>query len=90
MLTFIFGKYGVDTVGLYEVCINWSNFKASQMPSERRTTSTDTREAALIREQLASFIIDYGINHTGLGGWSWYQVEGEPGHRTYFITAYTP
>ena len=29
-LKFIFEKYGVDTTGLQDVCINWSNFKASQ------------------------------------------------------------
>ena len=29
-LKFIFEKYGVNSVGLQEVCINWSDFKASQ------------------------------------------------------------
>ena len=29
-LKFILEKYGVDAVGLQEVCINWSEFKASQ------------------------------------------------------------
>ena len=35
-------------------------------------------------------MIDSGSDHIGLGGWSWYLVEGEPGHRTYVITAYVP
>ena len=30
-LRFIFEKYRVDTIGLYWVCINWSDLKASQM-----------------------------------------------------------
>ncbi len=42
------------------------------------------------RDQLTAFVKDSGNNHTGLGRWSWYLVEGEPGHRTYVITAYTP
>ena len=46
--------------------------------------------ATIIREQLAAFIIGSGVDHIELGRWSWYQVEGEPGHRTYFITSYTP
>ena len=29
-LKFIFEKYGVDIAGLQGVCINWSEFKASQ------------------------------------------------------------
>ena len=33
-------------------------------------------------------MIDSGSNHTGLGRWSWYLVEGEPGHQTYAMTAY--
>ena len=35
-------------------------------------------------------MVDKGNNHTGLGRWSWYKVEGEPGHKTYIITAYAP
>ena len=35
-------------------------------------------------------MIDSGSNHIGLGRWSWYLVEGEPGHQTYVITAYAP
>ena len=31
-----------------------------------------------------------GTDHTGLGRWSWYLLEGEPGHFTYVITAYAP
>ena len=37
---------------------------------------------------MAAFVIDSGIDHTGLGGWSWYLVEGQPGHVTYLIAAY--
>ena len=31
-----------------------------------------------------------GTNHTHLGKWSWYTLEGEPGHITKTITAYAP
>ena len=33
-------------------------------------------------------VVDKGNDHTGLGRWSWYLVEGEPGHRTYVMTVY--
>lgn len=33
---------------------------------------------------------DLGIDHTGLGQWSWFKLEGEPGHRTRVVTAYAP
>ena len=31
-----------------------------------------------------------GTDHTNLGRWSWYTLEGESGHRTKIITAYAP
>ena len=31
-----------------------------------------------------------GTDHTHLGRWSWYTLEGEPGYRMKVITAYTP
>lgn len=31
-----------------------------------------------------------GVDHTGLGRWSWYTMEGEHGVRTRLITAYAP
>ena len=45
--------------------------------------------ATILHNQLSAFVIDSRSDHTGLGRWSWYLVEGEPGHRTYVITAYT-
>ena len=36
--------------------------------------------ATTLRDQLAAFVIDLGNDHTGLGRWSWYLLEGEPGH----------
>jgi hypothetical protein len=110
-LKFILEKYGVDAVGLQEVCINWSEFKASQTVASilrvkaekiRSVASHNEREtknigryqrggtATILRDQLAAFVVDQGNDHTGLGRWSWYKVEGEPGHKTYIITAYAP
>ena len=98
-------------MGLHEVCINWSDFKASQtlasflrakaenIPSvashNKRGTENINRyqrggTATIIREQLAAFMINSSINHTRIGRRPWYQVEGEPGHRTYLITVYMP
>ena len=34
--------------------------------------------------------MDSGVDATGLGRFSWYKLEGEPGHCTYVITAYAP
>ena len=31
-----------------------------------------------------------GTNYANLGRWSWYTLEGEPGHRTKVITVYAP
>ena len=44
----------------------------------------------IINEQLCSYIKDSGVDHTGLGRWSWYLLEGEPGYKTRVITAYAP
>ena len=88
-----------------EVCINWSDFKASQTiasilnqsvasHNERETKNVGRYErggtATILQDQLAAFIIDSGNDYTGLGRWYWYPVEGEPGHRTYTMTAYEP
>ena len=43
-----------------------------------------------MREHLAAFVNDSSVDHIGLGRFSWYQVEGGTGHRTYFIPAYVP
>ena len=51
---------------------------------QRGCTST------IIKDSLASFVKKSGTDHTGLGRWSWYLLEGEPGHFTYVITAYAP
>ncbi|KAL7536733.1 hypothetical protein ACHAXR_007367 [Thalassiosira sp. AJA248-18] len=44
--------------------------------------------ATLVTNQLAAYVIKNGTDPTGLGRWSWYLLEGEPGVRTYVITAY--
>ena len=44
----------------------------------------------IINEQLCSYVKDSGVDHTGLGRWSWYLLEGEPGYKTRVITAYAP
>ena len=55
-----------------------------------RYQRVDTAPIIIIRELLASSVIDSGVDHIGLGRWAWYQVEGDPRHRTYFIKAYAP
>ena len=35
-------------------------------------------------------MIDSGTDHTGLGRWLWFLLEGAPGHKTRVITVYTP
>ena len=44
----------------------------------------------MINERLAPFVKDSGTDHTGLGRWSWYLLEGATRHKTRVITAYTP
>ena len=46
--------------------------------------------ATVIKDSLAAYVKDSGSNHTGLGQWSWYLLEGELAHYTYVITAYAP
>ena len=52
--------------------------------NQRRGTST------MLCGKLFNHYKDLGKDHTGLGRWSWYLVEGEPGHRTRFVSAYAP
>ena len=110
-LKYLFAQYGIDTMGLQEVCINWSMFKSSQTLASllrhgpeaiRSVASYNTNEiknmgkhqrggtSTVIRDQLAAFVVDSGVDATGLGRWSWYKLEGEPGHCTYVMTAYAP
>ena len=46
--------------------------------------------ATILREGLTTYVVGSGTDETGLGRWSWYKVEGEKGHKSYVITAYTP
>ena len=46
--------------------------------------------ATIINEQLCSYVKDSGVDHTGLGRWSGYLLEGEPGYTTRVIVAYAP
>ena len=48
------------------------------------------RTSTINRDQLAGFVVGSGVDPTGLRRWSWYKLEGELGHCTYVITAYTP
>ena len=38
--------------------------------------------STILIEQLQTYVIDKGTDHTDLGRWSWYMLEGSPGHRT--------
>ena len=44
----------------------------------------------MLRGPLLQFVKDQGNDPTMLGRWSWYKVEGEPGHITRFVSAYAP
>ena len=44
--------------------------------------------ATVINKRLAPFVKDSVTDHTGLGIWSWYLLEGAPGHKTRVNTAY--
>jgi hypothetical protein len=46
--------------------------------------------ASIIFDDLAAFVKDTGTDHTKLGRYSYFKVEGEPGHVTYFMNAYAP
>ena len=46
--------------------------------------------ATVLNERLEPFVKDSGVDHTGLGRWSWYLLKGAPGHKTRVITAYAP
>lgn len=105
--------YQVDSVGLQEVCVNWSKYKSSHTLASllrhghqplRSVASYNKLEgknkamgrtqrggtATIIGDQLSSYVKDSGVDHTGLGRWSWYLLEGSADHRTRVITAYAP
>ena len=44
----------------------------------------------VVLDVLTLYVKDSRVCHTGLGRYSWYKVKGEPGHKTYFISAYAP
>ncbi len=46
--------------------------------------------STIIRDQISGYLVDSGVDATGLGRHSWYKLEGEPVHYTYVITAYAP
>ena len=46
--------------------------------------------STIIKDSLSAYVKTSGTDHTGLGRWSWYLLEGEPSHFTYVITAYAP
>ena len=46
--------------------------------------------ALVLREALAPYITDYGVDPSGLGRWSWYQLEGSEGTKTRIVSTYAP
>ena len=44
----------------------------------------------MLREELAPYIADSGVYPSGLGRWSWYQLEGSKGIKTRIVSAYAP
>ena len=52
------------------------------------------RTATILQGLFSKYVKKTGKNretdHTNLGRWSWYTLEGESGHRAKIITAYAP
>ena len=46
--------------------------------------------ATVATDQISSYVKSSGSDHTNLGRWSYYLLEGEPGHKTRVVTAYSP
>ena len=46
--------------------------------------------STLLRDQLSTYVKKTGKDHTGLGRWSWYLIEGATNHFTLVVTAYAP
>ena len=46
--------------------------------------------ALVLREKLAPYVTDLGVSPSGLGRWSWYQLEGSEGNKTRIVSAYAP
>ena len=46
--------------------------------------------ATIINNALTTYVKDTGTDHTHLGRWLWYRLEGEPGHSTRVVTVYAP
>ena len=44
----------------------------------------------ILRDKLAPWVKDSGVDPSGLGRWSWYLLEGTEGHQTRVISAYAP
>ena len=110
-LKFLMERLKIDVVGLQEVCVNWSVFKASQnigallrrgdepirsVASHNRLEQTNAGRAqrggtaTIVHDLIAPFVKNSNVDHTKLGRWSWCLIEGEGGHRTRIVTAYSP
>ena len=46
--------------------------------------------ATVATDLISSYVKCSGSDHTGMGRWSYYLLEGEPGHKTRIVTAYAP
>ena len=55
--------------------------------TERVGNSQRGGTASIAHDALAKYIKDSGADHTNLGRWSWFRLEGEPGHFTRVVTA---
>ena len=62
------------------------NARATKNISCRQWVGT----ATVLNERLVPFVKDSGTDHTDLRRWSWYLLEGAPGHKTRIITTYVP
>ena len=65
---------------------------ASHNTLETKNTGDTQRggTGTVVNGLMAKYVRDSGVDHTGLGRWSWFKLEGEPGHRTRVVTAYAP
>ena len=65
---------------------------ASHNTLETKNTG-DTQRGGIgtvVNGLMFKYVKDSGVDHTGLVRWSWFKLEGEPGHRTRVVTAYVP
>ena len=109
----MFQKYGVDSAGLQEVCVNWAKVPQSKsLANSLRAAAENIRSVAShnksegeakgmgytqmggdragAQREVGTYVTDSGVDLSGLGRWSWCQLEGSEGIKTRIVSAYAP